>query len=134
MILFLTISTFKSQLGALLKVRKNVYSGISDEISKEFKGKSISQIRQNRDMILIEEDSVIIKLRLPDKRQRLSKKDGYRLIYLVSKTNDIVVFLSVYPKNGPSQKLDLSDFELKELLATFISEANTGSLTKFEVE
>ena len=83
-------------------------------------------------MILIEEDAIIIKLRLPDKRQRLSRKDGYRLIYLVSKTNNVVVFLSIYPKNGPSQKLDISNQELKEMLSTFIKEGNNGSLSKFE--
>lgn len=44
-------------------------------------------------MILLEGDLVIIKLRLPDKKQHLSRKDGYRLIYLVSKTDEIVVFL-----------------------------------------
>lgn len=133
MILFLTISTFRSQLEALLKVRRGVYAGISEEISKEFKGKSISDIRQNRDMILIEEDAIIIKLRLPDKKQRLSRKDGYRLIYLVSKINDVVTFLSIYPKNGPSQKLDISDAELKEMLSTFINEGNNDSLIKYEI-
>lgn len=34
-------------------------------------------------MILLEGDLVIIKLRLPDRKQHLSRKDGYRLIYLV---------------------------------------------------
>lgn len=133
MILYLTISLFRTQLESLLKVRKGVYQGISQEISKEFRDKKISDIRQNRDMILIEEDAIIIKLRLPDKKQRLSKKDGYRLIYLVSKTNDVVVFLSIYPKNGPSQKLDTSDSELKELLISFIKEANDNLLEKYEI-
>lgn len=130
---FYSISTFQTHLSALLKVKKGVYSGISSEISKEFTGKPIDQIRNNRDMILIEAESIIIKLRLPDKRMRLSKSDGYRLIYLVSKEDDIVVFLDIYPKNGPMQKLDLSEGELKELLKEFISQANTGLLKPYKM-
>lgn len=133
MISYLSISYFRTQLEALLKIRKNVYKGITDEISKEFANKNICQIRQNRDMILMEEDAIIIKLRLPDKKQKLSKKDGYRLIYLVSKTKEIVVFLSIYPKNGPSQKLDISSSELKEMLSIFISEAAGNSLARFNI-
>ncbi len=101
---FYTISAFRNALSELLKVRKNVYAGIENEIYKEFENASIDTIRNNRDMILIEGDSIIIKLRLPDKKQRKSRKDGYRLIYLVSKEEDMVTFLTVYPKNGPSQK------------------------------
>lgn len=133
MISFYCISTFENHLSALLKVKRGVYSGISAEISKEFIDKPIEQIRQNRDMILIEEESIVIKMRLPDKRQRLSKSDGYRLIYLVSKEEDIVVFLDVYPKNGPMQKLDLSDSELKGLLREFISQISEGTLNTYSL-
>lgn len=84
MIVYKTISSFRKKLSLLLKVKRNVYSGVKEEIKKEFEEKSIEQIRQNNDMILIEGNIIIIKLRLPDKKQRLSKRDGFRLIYLVS--------------------------------------------------
>lgn len=133
MIAFYTIATFRSHLSALLKIKKGVYTGVTSEITKEFTGKTIDQIRCNRDMILIEADSIIIKLRLPDKRMRLSKSDGYRLIYLVSKEDDVVVFLDIYPKNGPMQKLDLSENELKDLLRQFIQEASIGLLETYVI-
>lgn len=101
MIGYYSTSTFNEHLSALLKVKKNVYSGARPEISREFKDKTIEQIRHNRDMILIEGDSIVIKLRLPDKRLRLSRSDGYRLIYLVSKEDEVVVFLDIYPKKRP---------------------------------
>ena len=105
MISFKTISSFRSRLSGLLSVRCKVYVNVENEIKREFAGKPIEQIRQNNDMILLEGDLIIIKLRLPDKKQHLSRKDGYRLIYLVSKTDEIVVFLDIYPKNGPLQQL-----------------------------
>lgn len=87
MIRFVSISSFRSALGELLKVKNRVYSNVPNEICKAFQGVSIEQIRANRDMILMDSDSITIKLRLPDKRQRLSKADGYRLIYMVLKTH-----------------------------------------------
>ncbi len=84
-------------------------------------------------MILMANEFILIKLRLPDKKQRLSKKDGYRLIYLVSKTKENVVFLDVYPKNGPSQQLDISDNDLALLLDQFAMEATDGSLMHYHM-
>ena len=113
MISFKTISSFRSRLSGLLKVRRKVYANVENEIRREFTDKSIDQIRQNNDMVLLEGDVIVIKLRLPDKKQRLSRKDGFRLIYLVSKTDEIVVFMDIYPKNGPLQQLDIADEQLK---------------------
>lgn len=82
-------------------------------------------------MILLEGDLVIIKLRLPDKKRHLSRKDGFRLIYLVSKTDEVVVFLDIYPKNGPLQQLDIEEDELKFFVKQFISEAQMSLLEEY---
>ncbi len=85
-------------------------------------------------MILIEGDIIVIKLRLPDKKQRLSKRDGFRLMYLVSKVDELVVFLDIYPKNGPSQQLDIDDVEIKRLVSEFIEEGENDSLESYSIE
>lgn len=131
MILYKAISTFHKRIDALLKVRRGVYAGVVDEMKREFNEQSIEQIRQNRDMILMEGDMVIIKLRLPDKVQRLSRKDGYRLIYLVSKVQSLVVFLDIYPKNGPMQRLDISNDDLKRLIMEFVTETEDNLLQDY---
>lgn len=46
-------------------------------------------------MVLEETTFSIIKLRLPNTNLHLSKSDGYRLIYYVHKTKDIVVFMYI---------------------------------------
>ena len=128
---FYTTSNFRADLSELLKVRRNVYAGIEDEIYNEFIDCPVERIRNNRDMILIEGDSIVIKLRLPDKKQRKSRKDGYRLIYLVAKDTEMVTFLSVYPKNGPCQKIDTSKEELRFLMDQFISEFSSDILEAY---
>lgn len=98
MVQFVSITSFRKRLAALFKVKRGVYAGAPNEICQAFKNATIEQIRQNRDMILMNNDAVVIKLRMPDKKQRLSKADGYRLIYLVMKQIPLVVLLDVYPK------------------------------------
>ena len=131
MISFKTISSFRARLSGLLKVRRKVYANVENEIRREFADKPIEQIRQNNDMILLEGDVIVIKLRLPDKKQRLSRKDGFRLIYLVSKTDEIVVFMDIYPKNGPVQQLNIAEEDLKDLVREFISEAQSDILEDY---
>ena len=128
MISFETITHFRERLEALMDYKRGVYSGAEAEIKNAFKSISIEQIRQNRDMILMQDDSIAIKLRLPDHRQRLSKKDGYRLIYLVSMIEERVAFLDIYPKRGPLQQLDIPSEELLRLLSLYVQEGNNNQL------
>jgi mRNA-degrading endonuclease RelE of RelBE toxin-antitoxin system len=134
MITFSSTTNFNSRVDALKSVRRGVYATVEEEIRTSFKGLTIEQIRQNRDMILFNDEYILIKLRMPDKKHRLSKKDGYRLIYLVYKETEEVVFLDVYPKNGPSQQLDIDDAQLIELVSQLADEREKGMITPFEIE
>ena len=133
MITFKTISFFRQRLQTLLNYRRGVYAGAREEIIGAFRDIPIEQIRQNRDMILMQDDAIAIKLRLPDRRQRLSKKDGYRLIYLVSMIEERVAFLDIYPKRGPMQQLDIPDNELLRLLSQYVEEGNRDVLEDFDL-
>jgi mRNA-degrading endonuclease RelE of RelBE toxin-antitoxin system len=130
---FVSIAAFRTALDNLLKVKKGVYASVPQEICKAFQNISIEQIRQNRDMILMDNDSITIKLRLPDKKQRLSKADGYRLIYMVMKNLLVVGLLTVYPKRGPMQKLDLEDGELEMLMNAFSLESQTQQVVVHDI-
>ena len=85
-------------------------------------------------MILIQNEAVIVKYRLGDKRMKLSKANGYRLIYMVSTIMERVVFLDVYPKRGPLQQLDISDSTLLQLIEDFNREDEQGSLQDYSFE
>ena len=133
MIQFVSVSAFRAALSDLLKARHGVYSGVQEEICRAFQNAPIEQIRSNRDMVLMDFDSVTIKLRLPDKRQHLSKSDGYRLVYLVLKSMPVVTFLTVYPKRGPLQQLDIPDAELKELVEIFTIESRSRQIVIHDI-
>ena len=133
MVNFASVTTFRMRLSALLKVKRGVYAAVPDEICIAFKNATIEQIRQNRDMVLLNNDAVVIKLRLPDKKQHLSKADGYRLIYLVLKEKSVVILLDVYPKRGPSQQLDIDDNEIARLVEEFYVELDSGVLVAHDI-
>ncbi len=133
MITYYAITTFKIQLQALLKAKRNVYAGARDEIKTAFENVSIDVIRNNRDMILLDDPLIVIKLRLPDRKHKLSRKDGFRLIYMVYKNSERVIFLNIYPKNGPLQKLDITDSELLDLLEEYNQEAINNQLSLYQL-
>ena len=133
MIEFKSITYFRERMAALLKVKRGVYASAPEEIRREFAGKPIEQIRINNDMVLMDDDLVVIKLRLPNKKHRLAKKDGFRLIYLVSKVKPVVAFLDIYPKNGPMQQIDEADEELKRLVHEFVIEGDAGVLEDYQM-
>ena len=130
---FLSITSFRNQLNRMQSFKRGVYSGLSEVICDVFKGLSMNQIRQNRDMILMADDEVVIKLRLPDRKMHLSKSNGYRLIYLAMKNEDVVAFLDVYPKRGPLQKLDEDDREILRLTSEFLNEMMQGTIVEHDM-
>ena len=132
MISFQTISSFRARLQALIEIRKGVYSSVPAEIKREFESADIETIRHNRDMILIQNDLVIVKYRLGDKRMKLSKANGYRLIYMVSTLHERVVFLDIYPKRGPLQQLDIDDRQLMRLIEEYLEEDAGHQLMNYE--
>lgn len=132
MISFQTISSFRARLQALIDVRKGVYSSVPAEIKREFESADIETIRHNRDMILIQNDLVIVKYRLGDKRMKLSKANGYRLIYMVSTLHERVVFLDIYPKRGSLQQLDIDDRQLMRLIEEYLEEDAGHQLMNYE--
>ena len=133
MICFVSVSTFRKRIVELLKVKRGVYGGVTNEICQAFKDATIEQIRQNRDMILLNNDAAVIELRMPDKKQHLSKADGYRLIYMVMKQSPLVALLDVYPKRGLSQQLDIEDNETARLVMEFVTELQANLLVMHDI-
>lgn len=128
MVTFFSISVFRERLQALMSAKRGIYAGVDREIIDAFRSATIDEIRNNRDMILLDDPLVVVKLRLPDHKNRRSRKDGYRLIYLTYRNQEKVVFLDIYPKNGPSQQLDTSDNRLLDLIQTYNEESISSEL------
>lgn len=133
MINYFAITNFVERIATLKVAKRGVYATVEEEVCTAFKDVSIEQIRQNRDMILLDDPRIIIKLRVPDKKHKLAKKDGFRLIYLVYKNSEEVAFLDIYPKNGPMQQLDIDDQQVVNLVRQYVDEKESGTLRTYEI-
>lgn len=74
MISFKTISYFRGRLQDLIDYKRGVYAGAKNEVVTAFKDVPIEQIRQNRDMILMQDDAIAIKLRYLTRNSVCPKK------------------------------------------------------------
>lgn len=92
-----------------------------------------SILRDTNDRVRQLEDYRIVKLRLPNSGQNLSKSNGFRLIYWVSLLNDDVVLLSIYPKRGPQSAVDLVDSEYGRLVVEMTQESMSNSLHQVDI-
>ena len=90
-------------------------------------------IRETNDRIKQYPGFRVVKLRLPNSGQRLSKPDGFRLIYWVSMVSDDVVLLRIYPKRGPQGTVDLVDEEYDRLLMEMVQESQAKVLHQVDI-
>jgi mRNA-degrading endonuclease RelE of RelBE toxin-antitoxin system len=116
---FYSTEGFREALRQLIKKPKERYGSVVEDICDEFSGKSFREITGARVMIGEESGFRIIKTRIKNSAQDLSKKDGFRLIYLVSKEKNAVVFLFVFPKRGPQRKNNITFQEQESLIKNY---------------
>ena len=91
-------------------------------------------IRDTNDRIKQFENFRVVKLRLPNSGQHLSRPDGFRLIYYVSLISDHFALLRIYPKRGPQGIVDLVDEEYDRLLVEMVMENNSRALHQVDIK
>ncbi len=131
---FYTTSTFRQTLTSLTKKPKEGYKSVVKDICKALLSMEPNIIRDTNDRIQQFEDFRIVKLRLPNSGQHLSRSDGFRLIYYVSLISDDVTLLRIYPKRGSQGIIDIVDEEYDRLLLEMVMENNNKSLHRVDIK
>lgn len=130
---FYTSSTFRQNLEGLMKKTREGYMSVVKDICNAVKDMPDNVLRDTNDRVRQLQDYRIVKLRLPNSGQNLSKSNGFRLIYWVSLLTDEVVLLSVYPKRGPQSAVDLVDSEYARLLDEMTQESLAQALHQVDI-
>lgn len=128
-----TSSTFRETLDGLLKKRKEGYTSVSMDISQALNDMPDNILRDTNERIIQTPSYRIVKLRVANSRQRLSKADGFRLIYLVSLVSDDIVLLRVYPKRGPKSMVNVSNAEYIRLVNELFNESKANMLHQVDI-
>lgn len=130
---FYTSSTFRECLQDLLKRRKDGYSSAPADICKALLDMPDNILRDTNERIIQAPNFRIVKLRVPNSGLRLSKSDGFRLIYIVSMVSDDLALLRVYPKRGAKSMVDISDAEYMRLIKEVMTESNDRKLHQVDI-
>ncbi len=131
---FYTSSSFRESLERLLKKRRDGYMSVVKDICSTLQEMPDNILRTTNDRIRQKPEYRLVKLRLPNSGQHLAKKDGFRLIYLVSELADDLVLLHVYPKRGPRGVVDLLDAEYNRLVLKMIQESQANILHQVDID
>ena len=131
--LFYTTSTFRETLAALTKKSKDGYMSVTKDVCNGLTSMPANILRDTNDRIRHFAEYRIVKLRLPNSGQNLSKPNGFRLIYWVSMKNDVAVLLRIYPKRGSQSAVDLVDDEYDRLLVEMVNESKDHQLHQVDI-
>ena len=126
-------STFRSCLEDLLKKPKEGYSSVQSDVCKALLDLPDNILRASNERIIQMPTFRVVKLRVPNSGLRLSKADGFRLIYLVSMVSDDVALLRVYPKRGAKSMVNISDAECIRLVNEVLSECEDFKLHRVDI-
>lgn len=130
---FYTTTTFRKNISDLTKKTKDGYQTVLTDIRNALSSMPDNILRDTNDRVLQTEHFRIIKLRLPNKGQSLSKSNGFRLIYLALLSKDEVTLLSVYPKRGSQGKVNIDKNEIQRLIIEYITECSNNCLEVLDI-
>ena len=131
--IFHTTSSFRQNILSLTKKSKEGYMTVVADVCRALQDMPDNVIRDTNDRIIQMQRFRIVKLRIPNSGQKLSKSNGFRLIYYVSLVDDTVVLMGVYPKRGPKGVADLADTDYDRLIKGMIEESLSKTLHLVDV-
>ena len=130
---FFTTSSFRVSLADLTKRSKDGYQTVVKDICDALQSMSDDILRNTNDRVYQYPEYRVVKLRLPNTGQNLSRPKGFRLIYYVSLKHDNVVLLRVYPKRGPKSAIYLTKAEYTRLQNEAYCESDSKSLHQVDI-
>lgn len=131
--IFYTSTTFRESLASLMKKNKDGYTTVVKDICDALGEMEDNILRDTNDRVFQFPEYRVVKLRVANSGRKLSKSNGFRLIYWVSLLHDNVVLMRVYPKCGPQAAIDLVNAEYTRLQMEVFNESKANMLHQVDV-
>lgn len=129
---FCSISNFDRSLSMLLAKPKNGYTSLKSDIKKGFSELSFENLLGLRDVIIYREEFLLIKVRVQNGGQNLSKRDGFRVYIMLHKIEKNCTFLEVYPKRGKCARVNLDEKTIEKLIEKYVHCCKEECLINYE--
>ena len=130
---FFTISTFRDVVASLIKKPREGYSSVVADICAELQSMPDSILRDTNERIIQTPEYRVVKLRVANSNLKLSKSNGFRLVYLVSLITDEVFLLTVFPKRGTKGISNIPNAEYVRLLNELFQETSSKLLHQVDI-
>ena len=130
---FVSINVFRDSLESLCKKEKYGYSSCIKDIENVFKDLTFDQIWDLHTRLIENGDVRVIKVRIPNSGQNLSKSDGFRLIILCNKKYKHIALLNVYAKRGKLAQLDQAKEQTKYQVSCYAKNLKESSLVVYKL-
>ena len=130
---FYTISTFRKAVASLIKKPREGYATIVTDVCNELQSMPENVLRDSNERIIQTAEYRIVKLRVGNSGQKLSKANGFRLVYMVSLVSSDVVLMTIFPKRGAKGVKNIPDAEYIRLQVELISESKANLLHQVDI-
>lgn len=130
---FFTISTFRDVVASLIKKPREGYSSVVADICAELQSMPDNILRDTNERIIQTLEYRVVKLRVANSNLKLSKSNGFRLVYLVSLITDDVFLLTVFPKRGTKGISNIPNAEYVRLLKELSLETSSKLLHQVDI-
>jgi hypothetical protein len=130
---FYTTTTFRESLAALTKKSKDGYMTVIKDVCDALSSMPDNILRDTNDRVYQFPEYRVVKLRVVNSGRKLSKPNGFRLIYWVSMKHDSAVLMRIYPKRGPQAAVDLVNAEYTRLQMEVYNENKAKVLHQVDI-
>lgn len=130
---FFTISTFRDVVASLIKKPREGYSSVVADICAELQSMPDNILRDTNERIIQTPEYRVVKFRVANSNLKLSKSNGFRLVYLVSLITDDVFLLTVFPKRGTKGISNIPNAEYVRLLKELSLETSSKLLHQVDI-
>jgi len=130
---FYTISSFREVVASLIKKPREGYATLVTDICNELQSMPDNILRDSNERIIQTTEYRVVKLRVGNSGQKLSKANGFRLIYMVSLVTNDLVLMTIFPKRGAKGINNIPNAEYIRLLLEMVNESKAGLLHQVDI-
>jgi hypothetical protein len=130
---FYTTPEFLQVINELCKRPKDGYSSCKEDICNEFKDKSLEELWDTEPFLINNSRLRLIKARFCNSGASIGQSGAFRILYIITKDIEEIIFIYVFPKRGKFGKQNISLDESKEYFKNAIEAKKNNTLIKIDI-
>lgn len=129
-------SHFRDSIHELCRRPKHQYTSCKKDICEELAGKTAIDVADIKNNGRLHDNGVkcVLKVRVRNSIRNIGKSGAFRVISVIDREKDEIVFMYIYPKTGALAKESLSNDFTSELLKVYLSEREGKSLVRLDLD